>query len=168
MKVPLEWVWQNDPEELPDHDHARCIAAPGERLLACGEHPFALTTRPCLHLSDSRDSHIAVSFSMLHVEYRGLDWARGMAQQSWGSDRFDNGSCGGEARQAAGVALLATVERALNPDPVVRRRSAASVHYEAGAPGQPLRPTVRASRRPRPALLPLRVGRACGLPPRER
>ena len=32
VKVPLKWVWENDPQELPDDDHARCIAAPGERL----------------------------------------------------------------------------------------------------------------------------------------
>lgn len=136
MEVPAEWVWQNDPEQLPDDDHARCISAFGERLLACGEHLFALTTRPCLYLSDSRDSRSAVSFSMLHAEYRGLDWARGLAQQSWGSERFDSGPRGGDARQAAGLALLATVERALTPEPVVRRRSAAPVHHEAEASGE--------------------------------
>ena len=47
MKMPLEWVWENDPEELPDDDHTRCIAAPGERFLACGAQLFTLTTRPC-------------------------------------------------------------------------------------------------------------------------
>jgi hypothetical protein len=169
VKVPLEWVWANDPEELPDDDHARCIAAPGERILACGTQSFALTTRRCLYLSESHAGRTAPSFSTLQMAYRGHDWARGLAQESWGSDRFDSGSHGGEAQQAAGLALLATLEGALAAGSVVRRRSAAPVHVETGAPGQPLRaaglrPPGHAPRRPRPALLPLRVG--CGGSPR--
>lgn len=168
VKAATRWVWQNDPVDLPDVDHSRCIAAPGERLLACGSDVFALTTRPCLFLSDREDGCGQVSFATLHVEYRGLDWARGLAQRSWGSDRFDCRSRDGQAQHAAGIALLATVGRALTPDPVVRRRSAAPVHYEAGAPGQPPGPVGHVHRKPRPALLPLTVGRTCDLPPRER
>ena len=82
MKVPLTWVWENDPQELPDDDHARCIAAPGERFVACGGQLFALTTRPHARLSASRR---ATSFSTLQMEYLGLDWPRGLAQQYWGS-----------------------------------------------------------------------------------
>ena len=47
VKVPLEWVWENNPKELPDDDHARCIAAPGERFLACGAQlPTRCDQRP--------------------------------------------------------------------------------------------------------------------------
>jgi hypothetical protein len=165
VKVPLQWVWTNDPQELPDDDHVRCIAAPGERLLVRGTHAFALTTRPCLYLSESHGGRGAVSFSTLQMEYRGVDWARGLAQESWGSDRFDSGSLGGEAQQAAGLALLATLEGALAAGAVQHRRSAAPVHIEDDPPGQPSRPIAwrhpgHAPRRPRPALLPLTVGRA--------
>lgn len=165
MKVPRQWVWANDPQELPDDDHARCIAAPGERLLAFGPHLFTLTTRPCLCLSEAHGGRSAVSFSTLQMEYRGRDWARGLAQRSWGSDRFDSGSRGGEAQQAAGLALLVTLEGALAAGVVVRRRSSAPVHIEGDAPRQSLRqapgrPSGHAPRPPRPALLPLAVG--CG------
>jgi hypothetical protein len=160
VKIPLEWVWQNDPEGLPDDDHARCIAAPGERLLVCGAHLFALTTRPCLYLSDQCDRRGAESFSTLYLEYRGIEWARGLAQGSWGSDRFDSHSRGGEAQQAAGLALLATLAGALAAGPVVHQRSAAPEHFEAGTLGQYVARAGHGRRRPRPALLPLRVGRA--------
>jgi hypothetical protein len=167
VKIPLEWVWQNDPEGLPDDDHARCIAAPGERLLVCGAHQFALTTRPCLHLSDPRDGCDAGSFSTLYLEYRGFEWARGLAQGSWGSDRFASHSRDGQAQQAAGLALFAALSGALAAGSVVHRRSAAPVHFEAGTLGQSVGRSGHGSRRPRPALLPLKVGRA-GASPQER
>src|SRR5664280_146708 len=124
MKLPLQWVWANDPVELPDDDHARCIAASGERLLACGAQRFTLTTRPCTYLSESHGGRSAVSYSTLHMEYRGRDWARGLAQQSWGGDPFDSGPLGGNAQQAAGLALLATVTGALAAGSAVRRGDA--------------------------------------------
>jgi hypothetical protein len=164
VNVP-QWVWANDPERLPDDDHARCIAAPGERILARGAHPFALTTRACLHLSDSHAGCSTASFATLQMEYRGRDWARGLAQKSWGSERFDSGSLGGEAQQAAGLALLATLEGALAAgSTVVHRKSAAPVHVKArvvlraAETDRGPRPG-HAPRRPLPALLPLTVGR---------
>ena len=48
MPALLEWVWHNDPEGLPDSDHARCIAATGERSLVYGAHLFKLTTVPSI------------------------------------------------------------------------------------------------------------------------
>jgi hypothetical protein len=111
--VPLVWVWKNDPEELPDDDHARCIAASGERFVACGGQLFVLTTRSSALPSSSNGGRGALSSSTLQMEYRGLDWPRGLAQRHWGSDRFGCGQCGGEARQSAGLALLETVAGAL-------------------------------------------------------
>ena len=164
MRVPQQWVWINDPLELPDDDHARCIAAPGERMLACGVQQFALTTRLCLHLSESHAGCTDASFATLQIEYRGADWARGLAQKSWGSERFDTGSRRGEAQRAAGLALLATLEGALAAGSLVHRRSSAPVHLEVSALARSLEPDAgrrpgHACRRPRPALLPLRVGR---------
>lgn len=164
MEPPHQWVWENDPEGLPDDGHARCIAAPGERMLVYGAQPFVLTTRPCLHLSESDDARTAASFATLHLEYHGLDWPRGLAQKSWGSERFDSGSRGDRAQQAAGLALLATVEGALAAGVLVHRRTSAPVHGESGAAGRSAgrdeeHPSGHAPRRPRPALLPLRVGR---------
>ncbi len=164
MKVPLEWVWENDPKRLPDDDHARCIAAPGERILACGAQRFTLTTRPCTHLSESSRGRSAVSFSTLQMEYLGRDWARGLAQKSWGGDPFASGPLGGEAQQAAGLALLATLTGALAAGLAVRGGPWSPSQAECDGIGQPPRPAARrppghARRIPRPALLPLTVGR---------
>jgi len=164
VKIPLEWVWENDPKELPDDDHARCIAAPGERFLACGAQLFTMTTRPCTYLSASDGGRSAVSFSTLQMECRGLDWARGLAQKSWGSDPFDSGPLGGEARQAAGLALLATLADALAAGSTLRSGSSSSSQVECDGQWQPLRPAAwpppgHAPRARLPALLPLTVGR---------
>ncbi len=164
MKVALEWVWENDPQELPDDDHARCIAASGERFLVCGAQLFAMTTRPCTCLSASDGGRSAVSYSTLQMEYLGLDWARGLAQTSWGSDPFDSGPLGGEAQQAAGLALLATVAGALVAGSAVRSGSSSSSQVECDGQRQPLRPPgwpppEHARRTSRPALLPLTAGR---------
>ena len=164
MKVPLQWVWENDPKRLPDADHRRCIAAPGERFLACGAQLFALTTRPCTYLSGSDGGRSTLSFSTLQIEYLGRDWARGLAQQSWGSEPFDSGSLGGEAQQAAGLTLLATVAGALAGELGHSLLACVTSQVDGDGPGQPLRPPGwpprgQAARVRRPALLPLTVGR---------
>ena len=165
MNVPLEWVWENDPKELPDDDHARCIAAPGERFLACGRQLFALTTRRCTNLSEAHRGPGEVCYSTLQIEYLGLDWARGLAQKSWGSDPFAVGPLGGEARQAAGLTLLAALAGALAASSTTRDGPSSLARVEPEGPGQPLRPAGwptrgRAARTRRPSLLPLAVGRA--------
>lgn len=163
MKVPLEWVWENDPEELPDDDHARCISARGERFLASGGQLFALTTHLCTRLCASGNGRGTSSYSTLQMEYLGLDWARGLAQQSWGGDPFDSGPGGGEARQAAGLALLATVSGALAASSSGHTGSDGSLdefddrRRPQRPPGWP--PRGRTPRPRRPALLPLTVGR---------
>jgi hypothetical protein len=169
VKVPLEWVWENDPQELPDDDHARCIAARGERFVSCGGQLFALTTRPCTRLSASGSGRSAESCSTLQMEYLGLDWPRGLAQRYWGGDPFDSGPPGDEALQAAGLALLAAVAGALAAGSVVLSGSPSSsqvgfddLRRPLRPPGWPPRlhpPRLHARRPPRPALLPLTVGR---------
>lgn len=161
VKVPLEWVWENDPEELPDDDHARCIAAGGERFVACGGQLFVLTTRPCDRPAASRGGRGAMSLSTLQMEYLGLDWPRGLAQQCWGSDSFDCGSSSGGARQSAGLALLATVAGALAAGSLDSESSPRGVGFDdlrqtQRPPGWP--PRLHARRPPHPSLLPLIVG----------
>jgi len=168
VKVRLRWVWANDPEELPDDDHARCIAAPGERILAHGAHVFTLTTRPCLRLSETHAGPEGGGFATLQIEYRGVDWARGVAQKSWGSDRFDSWSCDGEAQQAAGLALFATMEGAMAAASADAHTTISSTPVAGEFPGTSLRalgsrPSGHARRAPRPSLLPLRVGCAADL-----
>jgi hypothetical protein len=159
-----EWVWENDPKELPDNDHARCIAARGERFLACGGQLFVLTTRHCECRSAPDSARGPASFWTLQMEYLGLDWSRGLAQRYWGGDPFDSGPLGGEAQQTAGLALLATVARALAAGSAIRSDSASPWRVGSDDFRQPLRPPgwpprPHARRPPRPALLPLTVVR---------
>jgi hypothetical protein len=98
------------------------------------------------------------------MEYLGLDWPRGLAQQYWGCDPFDSGPLAGEAQQAAGLALLATVAGALAAGSAVRPGSSSSSRVGFDDLRRPLRPPGwpprrHARRAPRPALLPLTVGR---------
>ena len=163
MHVPLQWVWENDPDDLPDDDHARCISACGERYVAFGGQLFALTTRPCVGLSTSPSAYSTASFSTLRMEYLGLDWEHGLARQFWGCDPFESRPLGGEAQQAAGVALLATVAGALARSASVHAESSSSLD-ESDDRRRSLRPPQSRSRgrapRPRqPALLPLTVCR---------
>ncbi len=165
MKVPLQWVWENDPEGLPDDDHARCIAAPGERFLACDGQLFKLMTRPCTYLSGSHGGRSTTTFATLQMEYLGRNWARGLAQKSWGSEPFVVGPFGGETQQAAGRALLATLKGALTAMSSMRHKPTYPAQAECDGPEQPLRPAGwppcgHAARVRRPALLPLTVGRA--------
>jgi hypothetical protein len=163
VKIPACWVWENDPDDLPDDDHARCISAQGERYMACGGQLFALTTHPCARLSASRPGYGTATFSTLQMEYLGLDWAHGLAQQSWGSDPFESGPSGGEPQQAAGLALLATIADALAASSSVHVESSSSLDEFDGrrrpqpTPGLPA--GGRTPRPRRPALLPLTVGR---------
>jgi len=114
MKVRTEWIWRNDPEQRPDLDHSRCIAASGERILDYGPELFKLTTEPCSYLSESDAAHSTLSFSKLRLEYTGGGWARGWQIGSWGSPPFDSGPFGDDARRAAGLALMSTVAGALD------------------------------------------------------
>ena len=164
VKILPEWIWENDPQDLPDIGHVRCIAARGERFLACGGQLFVLTTRRCSSRSAPGGSRSPASFSTLQMEYLGLDWPRGLAQQVWGGDPFACGPPGGEAQQTAGLALLAEVARALAAGSADRRASASPsrVGYDdfrepPRPPGWPQR--LHARRPPRPSLLPLRVVR---------
>ena len=114
MKVRTEWIWRNDPEQRPDLDHSRCIAASGERVLHYGPQSFKLTTEPCSYLSESDGAHSSLSFSKLRLEYAGIGWERGREIGFWGSQPFDSGPFGEDARMAAGLALMCTVAGALD------------------------------------------------------
>jgi hypothetical protein len=161
-----EWVWENDLEELPDDDHARCIAALGRRLLSCGGQLFVLTTRSDASRSAPRSARGPTPFSTLQMEYLGVDWPRGLAQQVWGSERFDDGPQGAAMRQATGRALLATVAGALAAGSMIRRGCAPPSRVGHDDFRQPARPPGWPPRlhrrRPLPALPPSGVvGAGC-------
>jgi hypothetical protein len=164
VKIPVHWVWENDPDDLPDVDHARCISARGERFVAYGGQLFALTTRLCARVSAPSTGNSTATFSTLQMEYLGLDWARGLAQQSWDCDPFESRPSGGEAQQAAGVVLLATIADALAASPSARVESSSSLdEFDDRRRPQPMPGLLARGRTPRPrrpALLPLTVG--CG------
>jgi hypothetical protein len=163
VNVPLQWVWENDPEDLPDDDNARCISAHGERYVVCGGQLFALTTRPCVGLSASPSAYSRGSFSTLQMEYLGLDWGHGLARQSWGCDPFQSGPMGGKAQQAAGVALLATIAGELAGSALRQVESSSSLDEfddrRRPKPPPQWRSRGRAPRPRQPALLPLTVCR---------
>jgi hypothetical protein len=126
VSVPLEWVWENDPEELPDVDHARCIAARGERRIACGGQLFVLTTRACTARPGAGSAGRRRPTATFRMEYVGIDWPRGLAQQFWGSRTFDCRTPSGEAAQFAGLALLETVAGALAAGSAIESGSTSS------------------------------------------
>ena len=150
----LEWVWENDPKELPDVGHARCIAAHGERFVACGGQLFVLTTRPCMGSAAS-----ASRTATLQMEYLGLDWPRGLAQRYWGSDPFVCGPSGDEAKRSAGLGLLESVAGALAAGSALARSPGPprvgfdDLRLPMRPPGWPPR-----SRAPRSSRLPFDVG----------
>jgi len=160
VESPLTWVWENDPKELPDDGHARCIAAHGERFVACGGQLFVLTTRPCIRSAASESGA-----GTLQMEYLGLDWPRGLAQRYWGSDPFICGPSADEAKQSAGLALLETVAGALAAGSAVFAGSHEpwrvgfdDLRLPLRPPGWPPRP--RAPRAPSASPLPFNVRRS--------
>jgi hypothetical protein len=160
--VPLEWVWENDPEDLPDVDHERCIAARGERRIACGGQSFVLTTRPCTPRPGAGSRRGERSTSTFRMEYVGIDWPRGLAQQYWGSRAFDCGASSGEAAQFAGLDLLETVAGALAAGSAIGAGSASfgvgfdDLRQPQRPPGWPPRPRGRQLLCPRSALISAR------------
>jgi hypothetical protein len=111
-----QWVWRSDHEGLPDPDHARCIAATGERSLVYGPHLFKLTTRPSIGPTTRDADGAIVKLSTLRLTYVGVGWAHGLATGFWSSEPFDSSLRGRPAQHAAGVALLATVAAEISAD----------------------------------------------------
>jgi hypothetical protein len=105
----MQWQWRNDPDGLPDDDHARCIAAPGMRLLVYGTHLFKLTTLAGSHIHEPAGACVSRPRSALQMEYAGFGWANGSIARTWRSKPFDSGPLGTRAQHAAGLALMATV-----------------------------------------------------------
>jgi hypothetical protein len=104
------WHWRNDPERLPDDDHARCIAAPDDRVLVFGRHAFRLTTNTAgRHFSRPDGASRPGCPTFLMMEYLGVGWSPGSVARFWRSTPFDGGPLGKDAQYAAGLALMETV-----------------------------------------------------------
>jgi hypothetical protein len=103
------WRWQNDPQGLPDEDHARCITAPGVRELRYGGRTFEMTTVAYASVPASARGPASRSRAFLQMEHVGSDLAQDFVARYWRSQPFDDPSLGGVAQYAAGLDLLATV-----------------------------------------------------------
>ena len=103
------WHWQNDPEGLPDEDHARCITAPGVRKLRYGGRTFEMKTVACASVPASARVPATRSRAFLQMERVGSDPAPDLVVRYWRSQPFESQSLGGVAQYAAGLDLLATV-----------------------------------------------------------
>lgn len=103
------WSWQNDPEGLPDDDHARCITATGVRKLDYRGRTFEMTTVACVRQAASSRGPGTDSRELLQMECISNDPAHDLIARYWRSQRFDSRSLGGVAQYAAGLDLLETV-----------------------------------------------------------
>lgn len=103
------WHWQNDPKELTDDDHTRCIAAPGVRELLYRGRLFEMTTVVCPRVSRSGRVPVSGSRALLQMEHVGDHVGHGLTARYWRSQPFDSRSLGGVAQYAAGLDLLASV-----------------------------------------------------------
>jgi hypothetical protein len=105
----MQWQWRNDPDGLHEDDLARCITAPGERLLVHGVQLFKMTTQASSGVAEHCDAPACGPQEVLQLEYAGIGWAHGCIVRFWRSWPFARGPLGDKTKQAAGLALLATV-----------------------------------------------------------
>ena len=104
----MDWRWTNDPRGAPDEDHARCIAASGERVLeACG-HSFVLTTHACPPGTALDDGRTPLACWQLHLDCTelGCAWSSSAASLSWRSVPFISSSASSATAREAGRRLL--------------------------------------------------------------
>ena len=111
----MDWRWTNDPLERPDDDCARCIAAPGSRILEYCGHSFVLTTRECAPGTVLEDGRTPIACWSLHLDCTelGCAWSSGATSLSWRSVPFISSSASSPTAREAGRRLLETAERDL-------------------------------------------------------
>jgi hypothetical protein len=108
----MDWRWTNDPLGGPDEDHARCIAAPRERILAYGSHSFVLTTHACAPGTELEDGRTPIACWVLHLDCTelGCAWSSGATSLSWRSVPFISPSASSATAREAGRRLLEAAE----------------------------------------------------------
>ncbi len=108
----MEWQWTNDPLGGPDDDHARCIAAPGARVLEYCGHSFVLTTHACDPGTMLDDGRTPLSCWRLHLDCTelGCAWSSGATSLAWRSMPFISASVHSATAREAGRRLLEAAE----------------------------------------------------------
>jgi hypothetical protein len=108
----MEWQWTNDPLAEPDEDHARCIAAPGARVLEYCGHSFVLTTHACAPGTVLDDGRTPLSCWRLHLDCTelGCAWSSGATSLAWRSMPFISASVHSATAREAGRRLLEAAE----------------------------------------------------------
>jgi hypothetical protein len=108
----MEWCWTNDPLDDADEDHARCIAAPGTRILEYCSHSFVLTTHACAPGTVLDDGRTPLSCWRLHLDCTelGCAWSSGATSLSWRSVPFISTSASSVTAREAGRRLLEAAE----------------------------------------------------------
>jgi hypothetical protein len=111
----MEWRWINDPSGAPDEDGARCIAAPGERLLEYCGHSLVLTTHECARGTALEDGRTPLACWRLHLDCTELGCAAssGATSLSWRSVPFISPSASSATAREAGRRLLEAAEKDL-------------------------------------------------------
>ena len=108
----MEWRWTNDPLGRSDEDLARCIAAPGPRILEYGGHSLVLTTHECAPGTVLDDGRTPISCWRLHLDCTELGCAAssGATSLSWRSVPFVSSSASSATAREAGRRLLEVAE----------------------------------------------------------
>jgi hypothetical protein len=111
----MEWRWIDDPQDEPDEDYSRCIAAPGTRVLEYCSHSFVLTTRACAPGTALEDGRTPIACWRLHLDCTELGCSRssGAATLSWTSEPFISPSAFSTTAREAGRRLFAVAEHDL-------------------------------------------------------
>lgn len=108
----MDWRWTNDPLGEPDEDLARCIAAPGQRILEYCGHSFVLTTHECAPGTVLDDGRTPLTCWRLHLDCteHGCAWSSGATSLSWRSVPFISASASSATAREAGRRLLEAAE----------------------------------------------------------
>ena len=104
----MAWRWTNGPLDAPDVDQARCIAAPGSRVLENCGHSFVLTTHECAPGTVLDDARTPLACWRLHLDCTelGCAWSSGATSLCWSSVPFVSPSASSATARAAGSRLL--------------------------------------------------------------
>ena len=108
----MDWRWTNDPLDASDEDHARCISAPGRRILELCGHSFVLTTHECAAGTVLDDGRTPILCWRLHLDCAefGCAWSSSAASLSWRSAPFISASASSATAREAGRRLLEVAE----------------------------------------------------------
>ncbi len=103
----MDWHWTDDPAGHSGDPRVRCIAAPGERLIALDDQHFVMTTHDGPLGFDSTNLPYPEQLSVLHLRHVGPTPIGTLTVRTWRSEAFD-------ARQRFGPPALAVLEEVLS------------------------------------------------------